>query len=570
MVDAGRAIPFFQLDDDGDETNSLSSSIEFPNLVPDIFNITEVDPGVEWDLTDVQCVNKASGIAHAGSLVSGATVSIVQAVGDDVVCTYTNTKRGTILISKVTEPANSSGSFGFDGGVELGSLGSISDGGTITIADLVTGAYTVTEDGPIYTNNIPDYFLTSVTCEDQTHEGASAIASDGDIRPRTATINLDPSETVQCTFINTKPGTITVVKTTDPDPDPYGTALEFNVKSGASLYPADVSFSLYSGGTVTVEGLYPGDYAVSEGAADSPWVLDSLVCTYSDGSTAEFGGGKADVILTADGSVTCTFHNIIQIHPGSHGFWKNWSNHYSEEILELFLLYLEENNPKVYTGIVTGSGPTIIDSIYDFGQGDSTQALLAELTALKLDLAASHLEYYKKPGDPTDYLRHDYISLECTVDLSRTDLSTVAGVAELEGYTFIYDFFSENADQEVGVGAVVDGIEGVWTGASPITSNPDDWSFAISNDVDGLTAEQKKALLFRVLYDIIHGVNLPYADGSPCFPPVITTDTLTDEGAGPGHTATLTATGGVTPYTWESANLPTGLSIATRAWRSQP
>ena len=201
---------------------------------------------------------------------------------------------------------------------------------------------------------------------------------------------------------------------------------------------------------------------------------------------------------------------------------------------------------------------------------ERTQALLAELTALKLDLAASHLEYYKKPGDPTDYLRHDYISLECTVDLSRTDLSTVAGVAELEGYTFIYDFFSENADQEVGVGAVVDGIEGVWTGASPITSNPDDWSFAISNDVDGLTAEQKKALLFRVLYDIIHGVNLPYADGSPCFPPVITTDTLTDEGAGPGHTATLTATGGVTPYTWESANLPTGLSIATRAWRSQP
>ena len=62
---------------------------------------------------------------------------------------------------------------------------------------------------------------------------------------------------------------------------------------------------------------------------------------------------------------------------------------------------------------------------------------------------------------------------------------------------------------------------------SPITSNPEDWSFALSSD-GVLTADQKEALLYQVLYDIIHGVNLPYVEGSSCFPGLITTDSLTD------------------------------------------
>ena len=575
LVDTGRAIPFFQLDDDNGAGNQLSNSIVFPNLVPGTFNITEVDPGAGWDLTGVVCVGQR-GNTYESDL---PTVSIELAVGDDVVCTYTNTKRGTILINKATEPAGSSDSFGFDGGT-LGSLGPITDGGTIPVTNLVPGQYTVTENGPIYTTSefglVPDYLLTSITCQDEVQVGADATVSVGDITVRTASINLDPGETVECTFTNTKPGTITVIKNTDPDPDPYGTDFEFNLKNGEALFPADVSFSLLGGETITVVGLYPASYSITEGAPEWPWVLDSLVSVSSDGSTVEFTGGKADVELAADGNVTCTFTNKIQIHPCSHGFWKNWHNEnnsanskYSLEVFQLFLKYLEDNNPQVYTGIATGSGPVTIAAIFNFGNGGPNQALLAELTALKLDLAASHLELTKEPGDTTEYLKHDYISLGCKVDLSRTDLVAVAGVAEAEGYAFIYDFFSAPATHEILVGDVVDGIEGAWTRVSPITSNLEDWSFALFDDpgvpTTGLTADQKKALLYRVLYGIIHGVNLPYMDGSHCFPPVITTDKTLSPGAEKQfYSATLSPIGGVPPYQWEAiltSELPPALVL---------
>ena len=143
------------------------------------------------------------------------------------------------------------------------------------------------------------------------------------------------------------------------------------------------------------------------------------------------------------------------------------------------------------------------------------------------------------------------------MDLSRTDLVAVAGVAEAEGYAFIYDFFSAPATHEILVGDVVDGIEGAWTGVSPITSNLEDWSFALFDDpgvpTTGLTADQKKALLYQVLYGIIHGVNLPYMDGSPCFPPVITTyKTLSPGAEKQFYSATLSPIGGVPPYQWEA------------------
>ena len=75
-------------------------------------------------------------------------------------------------------------------------------------------------------------------------------------------------------------------------------------------------------------------------------------------------------------------------------------------------------------------------------------------------------------------------------------------------------------------------------------------------------------MLYEVLYGIIHGGNLPYVVGSPCFPPLITTDdvedTLPDGAVDQYYGAALSATGGVEPYHWEavlSADLPPGLTL---------
>ena len=67
----------------------------------------------------------------------------------------------------------------------------------------------MTEDDPTLTPG--GFALTDITCDDTN--------STGDAGTRTATIELDPGETVTCTFTNAQPGTIVVEKLTDPDPE---------------------------------------------------------------------------------------------------------------------------------------------------------------------------------------------------------------------------------------------------------------------------------------------------------------------------------------------------------------
>src|SRR5207253_1148904 len=62
--------------------------------------------------------------------------------GETVTCTFTNRKRGTIVVKKVTNPSpDTTDSFTFSGDA----AGSIKDGGTITVPNLVPGTYHSTE-----------------------------------------------------------------------------------------------------------------------------------------------------------------------------------------------------------------------------------------------------------------------------------------------------------------------------------------------------------------------------------------------------------------------------------------
>ena len=110
-----------------------------------------------------------------------------------VVCTFTNTQRAKIEIEKQTEPAAGSG-FGFTGSANLPDADesfSLDDDGAKTISNLVPGTYQVNEDAkagwdldPARTAPIPPAARTS------------SLAN------RRAAIDLDPGETVHCTFTN--------------------------------------------------------------------------------------------------------------------------------------------------------------------------------------------------------------------------------------------------------------------------------------------------------------------------------------------------------------------------------
>jgi Domain of unknown function DUF11 len=128
--------------------------------------------------------------------------------GETVTCTFTNTKRGTIIVEKRTIPAGATGSFAFSGDAS----GSIGHGGEIVVADLVPGSYTATEVDPT-----PAFDLTDITCREDV---AGAAPSSGNLGTRTATFELDPGETVRCTFTNTQRGMVDVRKFTNGVPRP--------------------------------------------------------------------------------------------------------------------------------------------------------------------------------------------------------------------------------------------------------------------------------------------------------------------------------------------------------------
>jgi uncharacterized repeat protein (TIGR01451 family) len=104
--------------------------------------------------------------------------------GEDVTCTFTNTKNppetGSITIRKVTNPAGDPQQFNFQFGDTSFSLG---DGGSRTFGDLEAGTYSASESTP------EGWTLTSATCDN------------GD---SPSEIGLDEGEDVTCTFTNTK------------------------------------------------------------------------------------------------------------------------------------------------------------------------------------------------------------------------------------------------------------------------------------------------------------------------------------------------------------------------------
>jgi hypothetical protein len=105
-----------------------------------------------------------------------------------VTCTFTNTKKGHIIVRKVTVGGN--GSFTFD--TSYGPDFNLSKGQQNDSGPLVPGTYSVAETG------IPaDWDLTSAVCDDGSAPGA---------------IDLAAGETVTCTFTNTLPPKLIVIK----------------------------------------------------------------------------------------------------------------------------------------------------------------------------------------------------------------------------------------------------------------------------------------------------------------------------------------------------------------------
>ncbi len=251
-----------------------------------------------WDLTALECTG-AGGDSSTNLGDRAATLDID--AGETVVCTFTNTKRASLTVVKVTDPASDPQDFDFDltGSGVPADLDLDTDAGNATLPSQESfpltaaqlGAHTVTETAQA------GWTLTALEC---TGAGGDSSTNLGD---RAATLDIDAGETVVCTFTNKKDATVTVIKDAVPNAaQDFAFTTTGSQLSGFSL-DDDADGTLSNTKVFTVSGAGFGEKTVSESAV-AGWSLTDITC--SEGSDA---GNTATIQVDPGDAITCTFTN---------------------------------------------------------------------------------------------------------------------------------------------------------------------------------------------------------------------------------------------------------------------
>jgi len=179
-----------------------------------------------------------------------------------VVCTFKNAvDLGTMTVKKVM--IGGTDSFDFTGNPS-GTINT--NNGTITVQNVAPGSYTTTESAK------SGWTLDSITCSDTN--------STTDKTNRTATFNVDPGETVTCTFTNTKRGSISGHKYNDTNGngqlDPGETGLQnwsifIDGNSNGTKDVGEASTLSDTDGIYSFTNLTPGNYSVCE-ESQTDWI----------------------------------------------------------------------------------------------------------------------------------------------------------------------------------------------------------------------------------------------------------------------------------------------------------
>jgi hypothetical protein len=218
---------------------------------------------------------------------NSATWSVKVGADQDIICTITNTRRGKIVIEKVTDPrpdpTNTSFAFAAGGGLSPTTF-SLKDDESQTFDNLLPGSgYSVTETVP------SGWDLTSATCSDD-----SPVDN----------INVSPGETVICTFTNkaTAP-TLTVIKEVINDDGGTLTAGDFDLFVNGDPVTSGVANTLQAGVEYTVSETEVAGYELAEISGD---------CA-PDGTITLESGDEAVCNITNDDNITPTLTSSITI-----------------------------------------------------------------------------------------------------------------------------------------------------------------------------------------------------------------------------------------------------------------
>ncbi len=294
----GTGLANFSLDDDGDNTNTLSNTQVFSVTSFGTKTITEsIVSG--WDLTNIQ-IAESGGASDSTFNIANRLATLNVQEGENITVTFTNTKQSSITVVKDAVP-NDLADFSFTSTIAGGANFQLDDdagvgGGDNTLLNSILflnpnpGTYVVTESA------LAGWDLTNLVINDP--DNGSSV----DLVARTATIDMDAGESITVTFTNTKRGQIIVEKQTNPDGSVE--TFEFDSNYGANFFLAD--------GQQNNSGLLaPGSYTVQE-LAEAGWDLTSIQIVSGDtdaGSTTNLGTATATIDLDAGEVITVRFTN---------------------------------------------------------------------------------------------------------------------------------------------------------------------------------------------------------------------------------------------------------------------
>lgn len=137
----------------------------YENVTPGTYSATESDPTPAYDLTGRSCVLTGTTTSHTADTSVARKISVTLAAGEDVTCTFTNTKRGSLTITKTDDdsPANNLSGVVFTLYTDNAPVGGAAPHGSEDTATTMT--CTTSAAGTCTISNIPlgDYWIVETT-----------------------------------------------------------------------------------------------------------------------------------------------------------------------------------------------------------------------------------------------------------------------------------------------------------------------------------------------------------------------------------------------------------------------
>jgi len=216
--------------------------------------------------------------------------------GQNVTCAITNDDIApTITVNKVIDPSNDTGLFDLSVNGKTNNFSSTTtgqgNGGTTGAVAVTNGDYYVSEVASANSPSALTDYTTTWSCDN----GTTGTGTTSD------SFSVGSGDAVNCTFYNTRLGSIVIVKDAQPDANQW---FDFTGDLGG--------FQLNDDGTGTLNSklfdhLSQGTYTVTEPATVKGWDLISVNCV--GGSDAKGNNRNAVVKLAPGENVICTFTN---------------------------------------------------------------------------------------------------------------------------------------------------------------------------------------------------------------------------------------------------------------------